>query len=212
MSARASSILLAGAGGHAQACIDVLEAQARFTIAGLIGTATEVGTAVLGYQVLGTDQDLPALVSRHAHALVTCGQIKSPDPRIRLFERLQSLGYQLPVIVSPRAYVSGHALLGVGTIVMHGAVVNAGAVVGRNCIVNTQALIEHGATVGDHCHISTAAVLNGEACVGAGSFIGSNAVLRERVTVAERSVIGMGEQLQGDRSTVAAGRAARRPG
>jgi sugar O-acyltransferase (sialic acid O-acetyltransferase NeuD family) len=198
MSAKSESILLVGAGGHAQACIDVIEAQARFKVAGLIGTAAEVGARVLGYEVLGSDEDLPALVAEHRYALVCCGQIKTPDLRIRLFERLEALNYQLPVIVSPRAYLSKHAVLGAGTIVMHGALVNAGAVVGRNCIINTQALIEHGAVIGDHCHIATAAVVNGEARVGEGSFIGSNAVLRERVVVAQRSLIGMGEPLRGD--------------
>lgn len=206
MSANSESILLLGAGGHAQACIDVIEAQARFRIAGLIGTAAEVGARVLGYEVLGSDEDLPALVARHPYALVSCGQIKSPDLRMRLFERLETFKYQLPVILSPRAYLSKHAVVGAGTIVMHGAVVNAGAVVGRNCIINTQALIEHGAMIGDHCHIATAAVVNGEAKIGAGSFIGSNAVLRERVVVAERSLIGMGEPLHADWAAGAARR------
>jgi sugar O-acyltransferase (sialic acid O-acetyltransferase NeuD family) len=210
MSGQRESILLVGAGGHAQACIDVIEAQARFTIAGLIGTQGEVGARVLGYEVLGTDEDLATLVATHPRALVACGQIRTPDPRMRLFGRLKDLGYVLPVIVSTRAYVSSHAVLGEGTIVMHGAVVNAAAVVGRNCIINSQALIEHGATVGDHCHIATAAVVNGEARVGAGSFIGSNAVLRERVTVAERSLVGMGEQLRADRLDADALHAARR--
>jgi sugar O-acyltransferase (sialic acid O-acetyltransferase NeuD family) len=210
VSGQRESILLVGAGGHAQACIDVIEAQARFTVAGLIGTHAEVGARVLGYEVLGADEDLAALVAAHPRALVACGQIRTPDPRMRLFERLKGLGYELPVIVSPRAYVSSHAVLGEGTIVMHGAVVNAAAVVGRNCIVNSQALIEHGATVGDHCHIATAAVVNGEARVGAGTFIGSNAVLRERVIVAERSMIGMGEPLHGDSLAPDAARTARR--
>jgi len=205
------SILLVGAGGHAQACIDVIEAQSRFTIAGLTGTAAEVGTQVLGYPVLATDEELSALVSRYPRALVACGQIRTPSLRMRLFERLQSLGYELPLIVSPHAYVSARAALGCGTIVMHGAVVNAGAIVGCNCIINSQALIEHGAIVGDHCHVATAAVVNGEARVGAGTFIGSRAVLRERVTVAERSLIGMGEQVLGDRAPAAPPLAPGRP-
>jgi sugar O-acyltransferase (sialic acid O-acetyltransferase NeuD family) len=200
-----------GAGGHAQACIDVIETHAVFKIAGLIGTAAEVGTSVLGYGVLGTDEELADLARRYPCALITCGQVKTPDLRIRLFERLTSLAYEMPVIVSPRAYVSSHAQLGAGTIVMHGAIVNAGAVVGRNCIINSQVLIEHGASVADHCHIATAAVVNGEARVGAGTFIGSNAVLREGVIVAERSLIGMGERLLGDRGTANPMSATRRP-
>jgi sugar O-acyltransferase (sialic acid O-acetyltransferase NeuD family) len=194
----AAPILLVGAGGHASACIDVLESHGGFTIAGLVGSASEVGKQVLGYPVLGTDDDLPGLLARHAHALVAVGHIRTPEPRMRLFARLQSLGFTLPAIVSPLAHVSRHATIGAGTIVMHGAIVNAGAVVGCNCIINSQALVEHDASIGDHCHVATAAVINGGARVGAGTFIGSNATLREGARVGERCTIGMGERLLDD--------------
>ena len=83
------SILLVGAGGHARACIDVIEQEGRFTVVGLVGLPNEVGSRVLGYPVLGTDADLPALLGDYPHALVTVGQIKTPEPRIRLFDLLQ---------------------------------------------------------------------------------------------------------------------------
>jgi sugar O-acyltransferase (sialic acid O-acetyltransferase NeuD family) len=193
-----ASILLIGAGGHAAACIDVIETCGRFTVAGLVGSPDEVGKSVLNYPVLGTDEDLPALLAAHPSALICVGQIKTPQPRIRLFERLQALGYQLPVIVSPHAYVSKHAAIGTGTIVMHGAIVNAGARVGRNCIINTQALVEHDAIIADHCHIATAAIINGEVRIGAGSFVGSNTTVRQCIEIGERCLIGMGQRLLAD--------------
>jgi sugar O-acyltransferase (sialic acid O-acetyltransferase NeuD family) len=193
-----ASILLVGAGGHAAACIDVIETGGRFTVAGLVGFVDEVGKRVLSYPVVGTDEDLPALLAAHPNALICVGQIKTPQPRIRLFERLQALGYQLPVIVSPHAYVSKHATIGAGTIIMHGAIVNAGASVGRNCIINSQALVEHDATIADHCHIATAAIINGEVRVGAGTFVGSNTTVRQCLEIGERCLIGMGQRLLAD--------------
>lgn len=189
------SILLVGAGGHARACIDVIEQEDRYAIAGLIGLAHEVGTQVLGYPVIGTDDDFPALARSYASAIVTAGQIKSPDTRIGIFQKLKASGFRLPAIISPRAYVSRHASLGEGTIVMHGAVVNAGASIGSNCIVNSQALIEHDVQIGDHCHISTAAVINGGVWIGAGSFVGSNACVRQGIRIGERCMIRMGERV-----------------
>lgn len=195
---KAAQILLAGAGGHALACIDVIEADGRFRVTGLVGSAAEVGTRVLGYPVCGTDDDLPELVRGCSYALVAVGQIRTPEPRMRLFARLQELGYELPIIVSSRAHVSKHATLGAGTIVMHGAVVNACAAVGRNCIINSHAIVEHDVVISDHCHIATAAVINGGVQVGAGTFVGSNAAVRERVRIGERCLIGMGELLLED--------------
>jgi len=194
------SLLVLGAGGHAASCIDVIEAEGRFTIAGLVGSAAESGKQLLGYAVLGTDADLPALVARHRRALIAIGHLRTADPRIHLFARLQQLGCELPSIVSPLARISRHATVGAGTIVMHGALVNAGAVVGRNCIINSHALVEHDAVIGDHCHIATAAVVNGGVRVGCGTFVGSNATLRQSVTIGERCVIGMGERLLTDRA------------
>ena len=193
----AASILLVGAGGHAAACVDVIESDGRFAIAGLVGSAADGGKRVLGYTVLGTDDDLPRLVSRHPNALVAVGHIDTAEPRIRLFQQLQRLGYALPAIVSPRAYVSRHAALGAGTIVMHGAIVNAGAVVGSNCIINSQALVEHDAVIADHVHIATAAVVNGGVRIGTGTFVGSNATVRQGVTIGERCFIAMGDRERG---------------
>jgi sugar O-acyltransferase (sialic acid O-acetyltransferase NeuD family) len=194
------SILLLGAGGHARACIDVLELEGRFRVAGLLGLRAQVGEQLLGYPVLGTEADLTALRDAHSHVLVAVGQIESPEQRMRLFQLAQARDYALPIVISPRAVVSPHALLGAGTIVLHGAIVNAAATVGLNCILNSQALIEHDAVVGDHCHISTAAAVNGGARVGAGSFIGSHACVRHGVSVGERCVIGMGQRVLGDLS------------
>jgi sugar O-acyltransferase (sialic acid O-acetyltransferase NeuD family) len=191
-------ILLLGAGGHARACIDVIEQQNLFTVSALVGRSDELGTMVLGYPVVGTDSDLPRLLCEHSHALIAVGQIKTAEPRIRLFDSLLHAGCALPVIVSPRAYVSRHATLGAGTIVMHGAIVNAGAVVGRNCIINSQSLVEHDAIIGDHCHIATAAAINSGARIGSATFIGSNSCVRQLVSIEEGCVIGMGQRVVAD--------------
>jgi sugar O-acyltransferase (sialic acid O-acetyltransferase NeuD family) len=183
------------------ACIDVIEQEGRFSIAGLVGTPEEAGMQILGYPVIGTDADLPRLLGSYAHAMVTVGQIKSPDLRVRLFELLDKAGCSLPSIVSPRAYVSRHASLGAGTIVMHGAVVNAGAVVGRNCILNSSSLVEHDAAIADHCHIATGALVNGGVNIGMGTFVGSGSIIRQGIRIGERCLIGMGQNVLADCKT-----------
>lgn len=192
------AILLVGAGGHARACIDVIEQDGRFDVAGLVGLPAEMGTSILGYPVLGGDEDLPELVGRYPYALVVVGQIKSPAGRIRLFETLEKLNFRLPAIVSSRAYVSRHAAIGNGTIVMHGAIVNAGVVIGRNCIINSLALVEHDSRVGDHTHVSTGALINSSVSIGEGTFVGSGATVRQGASIGNRCVIGMGHRVLAD--------------
>lgn len=186
------SVILIGAGGHAHACIDVIEQHGQYHIAGLVGMPEEMHTQHLGYAVIATDAELPQLAKDYQYAFITVGQIRSPDSRIRLYQQAIQLGFNLPVIIAPTAYVSHHATIGAGTIVMHGAIVNAGGKVGNNCIINTRALVEHNATVEDNCHISTGAILNGDVSIGAGSFVGSGSVIKEGVTLGKGCLVGMG--------------------
>lgn len=191
-------LILLGAGGHAHACIDVIEQHGQYEIAGLVGMPEEVKSKVLGYSVIASDRDLPELAKTYRYALVTVGQIRSSENRMHLYRLAAELGIELPTIVSPLAYVSRHAAIGAGTIVMHGAIVNAGARLGDNCIINTRALIEHDAIIEDHCHISTGAILNGNVCLGAGSFVGSGSKIKEGVVLGRSCVVGMGLTVRHD--------------
>lgn len=191
-------LILIGGGGHCRSCIDVIETQNAYRIAGIVDLPERVGSEVLGYPVIGSDDQLAEIITRYDSFLITLGQIKSPERRIGIFERLVKAGANLATIVSPRAHVSRHAKIGPGSIIMHDALVNAGASIGANCIVNSKALIEHDATIADHCHISTAAVINGGVSVGAGSFVGSNAVTRQEVCIGREVIIGGGVSVMQD--------------
>lgn len=186
------SLILIGAGGHANSCIDVIEKQNKFKIKGLIGLKSEVGQRCLGYEVIGDDDYLTSLAQKQAYALVCLGQIKSPETRKKSFLKLKELSFDLPSIVSPYAYVSNHAQVGNGTIIMHGAIINAGVVIGENCIINSRALIEHDTIVGDNCHISTGSIINGGVIVGDGCFIGSGSIVREGIKISNNSLVGFG--------------------
>jgi len=191
-------LVLLGGGGHARACLDVIRAGGHFQAAGILDRPELVGADVLDVPVIGTDEDIPALVAKGMCFLIALGQIKTPEPRIRLFERLRELNADLPVIVAPTAHVSPYAVIGEGSIVMHMAMVGPGARIGANCIVNTRALVEHDAELGDHSHVATGALVNGNCRIGSGVFIGSGAVLRQGVRIGDCSVVGMGTIVRRD--------------
>lgn len=170
-------ILLIGGGGHCHSVIDVIEQQDQYQIYGIVDSAKKIGSSVLGYPVVGCDDDLPQLFQKCAYAVLTLGCIKTNVIRVKLFATIKKIGFKLPVITSPLAYVSKYALIGEGTVIMHHALVNANARVGVNCIINTKALVEHDASVGDHCHIATAAVINGGVQVNDHVFVGSNSII-----------------------------------
>lgn len=184
-------ILLIGGGGHCRACIDVLEQEARYTIAGIIDTALFDANVseVMGYPILGGDDALESLRRHYTHALITIGQITTPTPRKRIFTLLKSLDFCLPTIISPLAYVARGVELGEGSIIMHHALINSNAQIHKACIINSKALIEHDCIIEDFCHLSTGSIINGGCHIGAESFIGSGTILKHATTLPPRQVL-----------------------
>ena len=191
-------ILLVGAGGHARACVDVIELSGKFKVSGLVEKDKTGNRENLGHKVIGTDNDLSSLRQKYNNALIAVGQINSPAIRIKLFEILKKLDYSLPIIISPRSYVSKYARISEGTIIMHDVLVNANAKIGINCIINNKTLIEHDTIIGDHCHIATGVILNGDVKVGDESFIGSGVVTKQYISIGNNCVIGAGVTLKTD--------------
>ena len=183
-------LVLIGGGGHCKSVIEVAE-RTGYTILGILDVPAEVGKSVLGYPVIGTDDDIPSYVDR-ASFVVTVGQIKDASLRMRLHEKVKAAGGKLPVLIASTAHVSAHAHIGEGTVIMNFAMVNADAEIGAGCIINTYANIEHDAVVGDFCHISTGTMINGNCRVGNDVFIGSQSVMANGTSVCDGCVIGAG--------------------
>ncbi len=188
-------IILIGGGGHCISCIDVVEQTELFEIIGILDIPEKVGSKVLDYPVIGTDDDIEKFTEKCRDFLITVGQIKSSNVRQKLSDKVKTAGGNLPVIISPNAYVSKHAASDEGTIIMHHVLVNAGSKIGKGCIINSKALIEHEASIGDYCHISTAACINGQVNIGSNSFIGSNTVVGNNISIAENTLVAAGSQI-----------------
>jgi len=186
------NIILIGGGGHCKSVIDVIEQEGQFKIAGIVDKPKLLGSNIMGYSVIGSDSNLDSLAKIYKYALITVGQVKSPSLRIKLFDLATKAGFILPNITSPNAYVSKHASIGNGVVVMHNAIVNACVSIGDNCIINSKALIEHDCQISRHCHISTNATINGGVTVECGCFIGSSVITKESITIQKNSFIKAG--------------------
>lgn len=186
------NLYLIGGGGHCRACIDVIESTNEFVIKGIFDVKKNIGKKILGYEVIGTDDNIEKYKASENYFLITVGQIKSAKIRIKLFE----LGLQFATVISSRAHVSKHSQLGEGTIVMHDACIGPNTIIGKNNIINSKSLIEHDCKTGDHCHISTASVVNGDCVIGDEVFVGSNSVLRNNIIVADKTIISYGTRYE----------------
>ena len=191
-------LLLIGGGGHCKSCIDIIEDENKFNIFGILDNNLEIGSNVLGYKVIGSDNDLKNSKKLANHAFITIGQIKTSQTRREAFSHLQELGFIIPAIISKSSNVSEYCSISIGTIVMHSATVQASARVGENCILNNHCLVEHDASIGSNCHISTNAIINGGVVIKENTFIGSGAIIKEGISIGKNVIVGAGSLILKD--------------
>ncbi len=190
----AKDLILVGGGGHCKSVIDIAES-AGYRIKGILDLPTQIGKSVLGYPIIGSDEQISNFITQAAF-VVTVGHIKNPTLRIHLHQKIIAAGGKLATLIADTAHVSKHAVVGEGTVIMHKAVVNADARIGKGCIINTLANIEHDTVIEDFCHISTGAMINGNCHVGAGTFLGSQSVMVNGTTITAGCVIAAGSMVR----------------
>jgi len=183
-------IILIGDGGHCKSCIDVIEHKNKYTISGIIDVQDKLGEKVLGYPIHWCADEIETITEKFDNFLITLGQLYDVSLRIKLFDKIKTIGKNFLLIISPNYFVSEHASIEEGTIVMNRAILNASSIKGKNCIINTNAPIEHDVSIEDHCHISTSSIINGETKIGSSVFIGSKTVVIQDIEVANNTFIG----------------------
>lgn len=184
------NLILVGGGGHCRSVIDVAE-RLGYTITGILDRPSEVGKYVMGYRVVGTDDEMRQYVAK-SEFIVTVGHTHDASLRRKLHSLVVEAGGRLATLVSPFAQVSRHATVGEGSVIMNNAHVNAMAAIGMGGIINSCCNIEHDVEVGDFSHVSTGAMVNGGCRIGSGVFVGSGAVLINGCSVTDECIIGAG--------------------
>ena len=113
-------------------------------------------------EAVGKLERYETLAGTYGYAIVAMG---NPKLRRMWTERLKSAGYRIPVLVSPRAYVSPSAQLQEGCVVEPLAGVQANALVGAGSYVSMGAIVNHNSIVMDFCHVDCGAIVESGAVV-----------------------------------------------
>jgi UDP-perosamine 4-acetyltransferase len=195
MGAERPAILVLGAGGHGKAVVDLLLAEGRWHLAGVVDAAPRAA-AVLGVPVLGDEACLAGLRAEGVAAAHPA--IGHNAQRIAAGARLEAAGFALPVLRHPGAILGRSAEIGAGTVVMARAVIGPEARIGRLVLVNTGAIVEHDCLLEDGAHVAPGAVLAGGVRIGAGATIGAGAVVRPGIRVGAGAVVGAGAAVTAD--------------
>ena len=188
---------LFGSGGHAKACIDVIEASGLYKVVAIIYKKKRPTDPFFSnYKLMNENK----LVSNYKnfYAIIGIGQIKSNLHRKNVFKLIQKKKFKVASIYSKKAYISKTSKIKIGTIIMHNSFIGPNSLIGKNCIINTGAIIEHDVKIGDHCHISTGCKINGNVSVSNDCFIGSGTIIKEGVKIKPGRIIPMGSVIKKD--------------
>jgi FlaA1/EpsC-like NDP-sugar epimerase len=58
-------LLLIGGGGHCKSCIDVIEQNGKYRVAGIVDVTENLHKKICGYENIATDADLPKLAREY---------------------------------------------------------------------------------------------------------------------------------------------------
>lgn len=190
-------IIILGKGGHAESLADIVEKENKYEIAGYVINDNNQQSEEARYPVIGSDMDLEQIFkSGIKNAALGIGYLGKSDLREKLWNKLKTIGYTLPVICDPSAIMAENIQLGEGTMVGKGAIINANASIGKMCIINTGAIIEHDCRVDDFSHVSVGSVLCGNVRVGRASFIGANATVIQGKNIGSQCTVGAGTTIR----------------
>ncbi|HUU24009.1 MAG TPA: hypothetical protein VMW68_00370 [Methyloceanibacter sp.] len=177
--------LLVGAGGHAKAVVEALEA-------GDIEIDAYVDLMAKDWPAARhIPSDEAALLLKKGNVVIGMGGVTGADlsRRLALLRRYRDAGWAAPAVVHPAATVSRRAKLGPGTIILAGAVVQPGALIDEGAIVNTCAIVEHDSRIGAGVHIAPGATVLGGCGVGEAAMVGAGAVVLPGAIVPEEGLV-----------------------
>lgn len=183
-----NAVVVAGSGGHARVCIDILQSQG-FTIAYCVGS-NQSQSELSGIPVLCGDENFTTLRSLgFKNAFVAIG-----DSKIRqaVSYKLKQLGYDFVNAISGHAIISNRTIIGNGVAIMKGVVLNTNVKIGDFSIINTMSLVEHDCTIGHFVHIGPKAGLAGGVKVDDFTQVGIGANIIPEIVIGSNCIVGAG--------------------
>ena len=184
-----AGLLIVGAGGHGKVVADTAYESGNWEKIAFLDDRYPLLKSLVIWPVLGNIFQASMFRDEYSNIVVAIGDNAL---RFELVHRFLGMGFFLPVIIHPTAFVSRFAHIGLGSVIFAQVATNAGAHIGIGSIVNTGATIDHDCLVGDGVHISPGVHLAGSVKVGNCSWIGIGSSILPQICIGENVVVGAG--------------------
>ncbi|WP_324025432.1 NeuD/PglB/VioB family sugar acetyltransferase [Maribacter sp. BPC-D8] len=187
------NVIIFGASGHGSVVLDCLEKEGRYNVIGFVDSFKEKGTRINGYQVLGTEIDLPYLINRFN---IKGGIVAIGDNWTRklIVDKISKIVPDFNFIntIHPKAILGKDVLLGCGNVFMPGAIVNANSIVHDFCILNSNSILEHDCVMSSYSSLAPSSCCGGNVILGSFTSICIGTSIVNGIEIGEHSVIGAG--------------------
>lgn len=187
------NIVLIGGGNQAHYTIDIIEKENKYNIVGIIDSLQEVGSIRFGYPILGRQEQLEELISKHniQAGIITIGDNWS---RYNVFKQIISLipDFKFVNAIHPSVVIGNTTEMGVGIVAMAGCIFNPKAIIGNFTFFATGAQIEHDCEINDFASVSAGTIMGGYVKVGRFSAITLGVTIIDRLTIGSNTVVGSG--------------------
>lgn len=185
-------IYILGVGHNTPVFIELVEA-CGYTVRGLYHySADRTGEVDHGYPILGSFDDLWEKPSLSGMAFA----LSQGNNKIRkeVFDKIVSMGGDVPTLIHPKAEVSRFAVLGKGVVIHIGTVVHPDVVIGDNSIISYHSSITHNTQIGNNCYIAMGAMIGAYVHIEDNVFIGIgvNMISGKVDTIGQNAYIGAG--------------------
>mgnify|MGYP005995530643 CR=1 FL=1 len=186
-------IIIYGDGGHAKSCLDLVISTNNFKVIGFISKDKQkIGKEIYGHKIIGSDRDLPKLLKLTDNLIFGISFIYDLKKRKKLFNKLLSLGFKFPKIISKNSYISKYSKISEGVNIFHSCVIGPGVNIGIGTVINNFSLVEHDVKIGNNCHISTSNTINGSTVIGDNTFVGSGSIIVNNKKIQKNTFIKIG--------------------
>ena len=178
-------------GGRHSACIADAVARSGYQLVGCVDSIVPKGTPTCGgLTVIGSEELLESL---HRDGVTTAfigvGGSTENTPRAKLYFRLREMGFHLPPLIHPAAYVAPGVTIGPGAVVLAMASIGPNCHIGANAIVNQGSVVCHDCVIEDHVHLAPGAILAGGCTIETGATVGMGATIYVAVVVGAWSLV-----------------------
>ena len=187
------NVVIFGASGHGSVILDCLERSPEYSPVGFVDSFKEKGTKINGYEILGTELDLPELIDRFTifGGIIAIGDNWS---RRKMAWRIGKIvpNFNYISVVHPGACVGKDVSLGKGVALMPGVIVNANSRIGDHCILNTRSTLGHDGVMEPFSSLAPGVSVGGNVYLGSGAAVSIGSSVIEQVRIGADSVIGAG--------------------